>query len=37
LINISDTKEIDVALFKQAFQDIFKESGFEEHYNKMMS
>lgn len=35
-INISDTKEIDPQIFKEAFKKIFKDSGYIEHYNKMM-
>lgn len=34
--NISDFKEIDVSLFKEAFKKIFEESGHIKHYNKMM-
>lgn len=34
--NISDVKEIDVSLFKEAFKKIFDESGNIKHYNKMM-
>lgn len=34
--NISDIKEIDVVLFKEAFKKIFEESGNIKHYNKMM-
>ena len=34
--NISDVKEIDVNLFKEAFKQIFEESGNIKHYNKMM-
>ena len=36
LTNISDTKEIDPLIFKEAFKKIFKEAGYEEHYSKMM-
>jgi wobble nucleotide-excising tRNase len=36
-VNISDTKEIDPKIFKEAFRKIFEESGYIEHYNKMMS
>jgi wobble nucleotide-excising tRNase len=36
-INISDTKEIDPRIFKKAFKKIFEDSGYIEHYNKMMS
>lgn len=35
--NISDVKDIDVTLFKEAFKKIFQESGNVRHYNKMMS
>jgi wobble nucleotide-excising tRNase len=35
-INISDTKEIDPQIFKEAFKKIFEDSGYIEHYNKMM-
>lgn len=35
-INISDVKEIDVSLFKEAFKQIFEESGNIKHYTKMM-
>ncbi len=34
--NISDTKELDYENFKEAFQLVFKESGYERHYNRMM-
>ena len=34
--NISDVKEIDVSLFKEAFKQIFEESGNIKHYTKMM-
>mgnify|MGYP001587946106 CR=1 FL=1 len=37
LVNISDTKEIDPVMFKEAFKEVFKKSGYESHYNKMMS
>jgi wobble nucleotide-excising tRNase len=36
-VNISDTKEIDPQIFKEAFKKIFEDSGYGEHYNKMMS
>ncbi|MBN2895327.1 MAG: AAA family ATPase [Campylobacterales bacterium] len=36
-INISDVKEIDVSLFKEAFKQIFEESGNIKHFNKMMN
>ncbi len=36
-INICDTKEIEPDIFKNAFQKIFKDTGYEDHYNKMMS
>jgi len=36
-INISDSKEIDPQIFKEAFKKIFKDSGFEAHYNQMMN
>ncbi|MGE4509479.1 MAG: AAA family ATPase [Sulfurimonadaceae bacterium] len=35
--NISDVKEIDVSLFKEAFKNIFEESDNINHYNKMMN
>lgn len=35
-INISDIKEIDPAIFKEAFKNIFENSGFIDHYNKMI-
>jgi len=35
-INISDTKEIEPQIFKEAFKKIFEDSGYIEHYNKMM-
>ena len=34
--NISDMKEIDQSLFLEAFKEVFKKSGYEAHYNKMM-
>jgi wobble nucleotide-excising tRNase len=36
-INISDSKEIDPQIFKEAFRKIFKDSGYEAHYNQMMN
>ncbi len=36
-INISDSKEIDPKIFKEAFKKIFKDSGHEAHYNQMMN
>jgi len=36
-INISDAKEIDPQIFKIAFKKIFKDSGYIDHYNKMMN
>ena len=36
-INISDTKEIDPQIFKEAFKKIFEDSGYVEHYNKMIN
>lgn len=36
-INISDSKEIDPQIFKEAFKKIFKDSGYEAHYNQMMN
>jgi wobble nucleotide-excising tRNase len=36
-INISDSKEIDPEIFKEAFKTIFIDYGYEEHYNKMMN
>ena len=35
-INISDSKEIDPQIFKEAFKKIFEDSGYEAHYNQMM-
>ena len=35
-INISDTKEIDPQIFKEAFRKIFEDSGYEDHYNRMI-
>jgi len=35
-VNISDTKEIEPLIFKDAFEKIFEDSGHIEHYNKMM-
>lgn len=37
LTNIADMKETDLDIFKKAFKDIFASSGYEDHYNKMMS
>ena len=34
-INIYDMKDFDYASFHEAFQEVFKLAGFEEHYNKM--
>lgn len=36
-INISDTKEINPQIFKEAFKKIFEDSEYIEHYNKMMN
>lgn len=36
-INISDTKEIDPSIFKEAFKKIFEDSEYIQHYNKMMN
>ena len=36
-VNICDAKEIDPNIFKEAFQKIFMDNGYEEHYKKMMS
>ncbi len=36
LNTISDTKEIDPGIFKEAFKKIFKDSGYEAHYNQMI-
>ncbi len=36
LNTISDTKEIDPAIFKEAFKKIFENSGYEAHYNQMI-
>jgi len=35
-INISDTKEVDPQIFKEAFKKIFENSGHEAHYNRMI-
>lgn len=35
--NITDMKEINTCLFKDAFREIFEKSGYENHYNKMMN
>ncbi len=35
--NISDTKEIDVNMFKLAFEEVFEKSGHQNHYNKMIN
>ncbi len=35
-INITDDKEIDSKLFKDAFKEVFTKSGYEEHYKNMM-
>ncbi|OFX24946.1 MAG: hypothetical protein A2041_09970 [Bacteroidetes bacterium GWA2_31_9b] len=35
-INISDSKEIDPQIFKEAFKKIFQDSGYEAHYNQMI-
>lgn len=34
-INIYDMKDFDYASFHEAFHEVFKLAGFEEHYNKM--
>ena len=36
-VNISDTKEIDPQIFKEAFKKIFEDSGYIEHYNKYLT
>ena len=36
-VNITDFKEIDHGHFKEAFRKVFREAGYEEHYEKMMS
>jgi len=36
-INISDAKEIDPQIFKAAFKKIFEDSGYIQHYEKMMN
>ena len=36
-VNISDTKEIDPQIFKEAFKKIFENSGYIEHYNKYLT
>lgn len=35
-INISDSKEINPQIFKEAFRKIFEDSGYEAHYNQMI-
>ncbi|MBY0379770.1 MAG: AAA family ATPase, partial [Burkholderiales bacterium] len=35
-ININDMKDIDIKIFLQAFNKVFKENGYEDHYNIMM-
>ena len=35
-INISDTKEINPQIFREAFKRIFEDSGYIDHYDKMM-
>ena len=35
-INITDNKEIDAKLFKNAFKHVFTKLGYPEHYKKMM-
>ncbi len=34
--NISDTKELDYENFREAFQLVFKESGYKKHYDRIM-
>lgn len=34
--NIFDYKEFDYDIFKESFKLVFQQSGYEEHYNKMM-
>ena len=34
-VNIHDMKEFDYDSFKEAFREVFKLAGYEEHYNKM--
>ncbi len=36
-INISDSKEINSQIFKEAFRKIFENSGYIEHYNSMIA
>jgi len=36
-VNISDMKEIDSQIFNEAFKKIFEDSGYIDHYNKMMN
>ena len=36
-INISDSKEIDPQIFKEAFKKIFEDSGYIKHYNRMLN
>jgi wobble nucleotide-excising tRNase len=35
-INVSDTKEIDPEIFKEAFKRIFEDTGYGNHYKKMI-
>ena len=36
-VNISDYKEFDLAIFMEAFEEVFCESGYKEHYQKFMA
>jgi len=36
-VNISDTKEINTELFKEAFKEVFLKAGYENHFHKMIS
>ena len=37
LINISDFKDFNLNRFQEAFEKVFKETGYEDHYKKMIS
>ena len=37
LTNISDFKDFDLNKFQEAFEKVFKETGYEEHYTQMIS
>ena len=36
MVNINDYKDIDINMFKEAFELMFKEAGYEKHYSKYM-